>query len=279
MDIVDYIKPSLLQKQKRRDKRLHEEVIEVGRYRGGKKDKILREKGYKKFYETNFVDSFPKNIRIAPLGEMTYFDDKLGCLKKFLMSNVGKRWDDVFSKLNSVLDVRSLQGMHIVGHIWDFVERDVEMVDGKVVQKRHHFYWKDNCSNWWQYKFYIHPETGLLCRWCPPKKVACPKKARYKKEKEKLKWQMRREQKTDKTPPKVVESPLNTEGERKQKSVRFYSADFDDDFKKVLEQELLEQYILEDNQKPKTSEERFRLLFYSKLKPQPIRQSINPIWY
>ena len=124
MGLEDMVKPSLLQRQKRRDKRLHEEVIEVGRGRGGKKFKVYREEGYKTFYAKNFVEAFPPNISITPLGSSTFFDDKLGCLKRFLMSHVGQNWDIVFSKLNNVLDGRSLQGLHIIGHIWDFVERN-----------------------------------------------------------------------------------------------------------------------------------------------------------
>ena len=266
MGLEDMVKPSLLQRQKRRDKRLHEEVIEVGRYHGGHKNKDFREEGYKMFYKKHFAESFPPNISIAPLGRSTYFDDNLGCLKKYLMSHVGQKWDNVFSKLNSTLDGQSLQGLHIIGHIWDFVKRDVEMVNGKVVRKAYvrRLWHKEDCPNHYSY-FYVHPETGILSRWCPPKKEVYPKKARYKKVKEKLKYQLRREQKTDKTPPKIIEKEQNTEGGKKTKALTFYSADFDDDFKKALEDEFLGLNTLSwearKNQKPKTSEERFRLLF------------------
>ena len=183
MGLEDMVKPSLLQRQKRRDKRLHEEVIEVGRGRGGKKFKVYREEGYKTFYAKNFVEAFPPNISITPLGSSTFFDDKLGCLKRFLMSHVGQRWDTVFSKLNSVLDTRSLQGQHIVDHLWDFVERDVEIVNGKITCKGRNrtFEWRETRPNKYPYYFYVHPETGILCRFFPPKKEICPKKARYKK--------------------------------------------------------------------------------------------------
>ena len=274
MGLEDMVKPSLLQRQKRRDKRLHEEVIEVGRYHGGHKNKDFREEGYKMFYKKHFTESFPPNISIAPLGRSTYFDDNLGCLKKYLMSHVGQKWDNVFSRLNSVLDGQSLQGLHIIGHIWDFVERDVEMVNGKVVCKglNRTAGWRDKFPNKYVYSFYVHPETGILCRWYPPKKEVYPKKARYKKAKEKLKYQLRREQKTDKTPPKVVEKKRSviarneaTEGGKKSKAPTFYSADYDDDFKKALDDDFFGLYVLDyeavRNQKPKTSEERFRLLF------------------
>ena len=111
------VKPSLLQRQKRRDKRMDEEVIEVGRYQGGKKGKILRERGYKSFYEKNFPDSYPVNVSITPRGRMTHFDDNLGLLKKYLMTHVGQKWDDVFAELNAKLDSRSVQGQHIIGQI------------------------------------------------------------------------------------------------------------------------------------------------------------------
>jgi hypothetical protein len=290
MGLEELIKPSRLQKQKRRDKRLHEEVIEVGRYNGGKKGKAWREQGYQKFYEKNFPDSYPTNVRIAPKGRSTYFDDKLGLLKKFLMSHVGQKWDKVFSELNAVLDNRSLQGMHIIGHIWDFVEHDVEIRDGKVVRKIEARYWRrqfEDCR--YQNYFFVHPETGILTRWCAPHRQKPAKKARFKKEKEKQKWQKRAETKTDKTPPRAVskrpntvqrassegadKTPLREEGNTRYKQP-FFSAQYDADFENYWFDEWLKaEEQAAKTTKPKLDKE-LRLIFF-----QNKKTAINPKAY
>ncbi len=273
MDITDMVKPSLIQRQKRRDKRMHEEVIEVGRIHGGKKGKILREQGYKAFYAKNFPDSYPVNVSIAPKGSSTYFDDNLGLLKKFLMTKVGQKWDEVFAELNGKLDSRSLQGLHIIGHVFDFVEIHVKIQDGYFIRQSNwgHIYIYDPKTDTNEYRsryFYVHPETGILTRWREPKKIACPKKARFKKEKEKRKWKMRAEKKTDKTPPNVfgikkeethknrwwrkatpppiVEEPVKSEKEKRSE--------------KWFNEHQAELNMLE-NQKPKIAEKQLRLLF------------------
>jgi hypothetical protein len=293
MDLTDMVKPSLWQRQKRRDKRMDEEVIEVGRYQGGKKGKILREQGYKAFYLKNFAEQYPPNVSITPCGRSTHFDDNLGLLKKFLMTHVGQKWDDVFAKLNARLDNRSVQGQHIIGHIFDFVELDVKVENGKVVRKiEKRYIWRTECHT--EHSFYVHPETGILCRWCPPKKEQCPKKARFKKEKEKRKWQIRAAQKTDKTPPKVVEIKQNAVESamgakttwwrlsHRPKSVADVSIEPPRTDKQIRSEKWFNEHRVELNaihqQKPKHVES-LRLLFFLKFKAQAVCQCINPVGY
>ena len=54
MDFTDYLKPSKLNRQKRRDKRLHEELIECRRYGGGDKNKKWREAGRRRRLQNLF---------------------------------------------------------------------------------------------------------------------------------------------------------------------------------------------------------------------------------
>jgi hypothetical protein len=84
-----------------------------------------------------------------------YFSDHLGPLRRYLYSQVGRRWDDVYSNLCQRLNTQTLAGQHVLSHVWGFVERHVEIVDGKP-------YRKDRC--WSPRYLYVHPDTGLLCQ-------------------------------------------------------------------------------------------------------------------
>lgn len=93
--------------------------------------------------------------------------DCLNPLKGFLRKSVGRKWDDVYSELCQSLDRRSVSGLHVFTHLWQYVEKNTLMVDGKV-----HYYTSGYARGGYtapieeSYRFeqfYIHPETGLLC--------------------------------------------------------------------------------------------------------------------
>lgn len=93
--------------------------------------------------------------------------DVLNPLKGFLRKNVGRKWDDVYSELCQGLDRRSVSGLHVFTHLWQYVEKKTLMVNGKV-----HYYthagrglnYTAPIEDGYRFEqFYIHPETGLLC--------------------------------------------------------------------------------------------------------------------
>jgi hypothetical protein len=80
-------------------------------------------------------DSAIKMQTIRPKGPFIRkeFGENLSPLKRFLRSNVGKKWDDVFSELSKRMDIRGAVSGHIFDHIFHYV--DIEAVkdeDGNV---------------------------------------------------------------------------------------------------------------------------------------------------
>ncbi|MBE9137681.1 hypothetical protein IQ254_10720 [Nodosilinea sp. LEGE 07088] len=99
---------------------------------------------------------------IKPWQKTKYFSDHLGPLRRWLRSQVGQPWNAVYSKLCRRLDTSTLAGQHILSHVWDYVERYVEMIDGVLYCKPEWGGFKPLESHY-RDRFYVHPETGLLC--------------------------------------------------------------------------------------------------------------------
>lgn len=94
-----------------------------------------------------------------------HFSDHLGPLRRYLYSHVGEPWNDVYSDLCQRLTTQTLSGQHILSHVWFFVERYVEMVDGLPYHKASSRWgrWVDRPLGYWRTELYVHPDTGLLC--------------------------------------------------------------------------------------------------------------------
>jgi hypothetical protein len=91
-----------------------------------------------------------------------YLSDHLGPLRRFLRSKVGQPWDDVYSELCQRLNRNTIAGKHVIDHLWDYVERHVEIIDGIPYSKP---YWisQTQLTHSYRDKFYVHPSTGILC--------------------------------------------------------------------------------------------------------------------
>ena len=99
--------------------------------------------------------------RITPTGDYNWKEltDVLSPLHGYLRKNVGRPWDDVYSELCEGLDRRSVSGLHVFTHLWQFVDKHTVMCnDGKV-------------RAWASFggylslpdDYYVHPYTGILC--------------------------------------------------------------------------------------------------------------------
>jgi hypothetical protein len=85
------------------------------------------------------------------------FSDKLGPLRRFLRSQVGRPWNAVWSEITQTLDSRSLTGQHIFDHIsWEVEQHAWLGNDRRVYRKR----------QWGAVEpvegLYVHPVTRLL---------------------------------------------------------------------------------------------------------------------
>ncbi|CAD5958311.1 hypothetical protein PCC9214_03014 [Planktothrix tepida] len=147
--------------------RLSEVVIE--RPRGGMRISLKKLKGFKKqlykLTEEASQDGLLSPYLIKPRNKSKHLSDQLGPLRRFLRSHVGQPWNEVYSKLCQQLDTKTMAGQHVLTHLWEFVERHVELIDGIPYSKRTHrrFSIPHRLDSHYTDKFYVHPETGILC--------------------------------------------------------------------------------------------------------------------
>lgn len=144
--------------------RLSEIVIE--RPRGGRRISLKKLTGFKKqlhkITEEATEDGLFNPYLIKPTNKSKYLSDHLGPLRRLLRSKVGQPWNDVYSELCKRLDPSTMAGQHVIGHLWDYVERHVEIIDGKLYSKRYRWN-RTDLDGSYRDRFYIHPETGILC--------------------------------------------------------------------------------------------------------------------
>jgi hypothetical protein len=110
-------------------------------------------------------DQLPKHEGMRrPHTNRKWFGEHLGPLKRWLRSNNGRLWNDVFSEACRVIKPDNVVRLHIRTHMLQYVERNTFMCKGEVWCFQHsgavpvrtlrgHTVWP---------KFYVHPETGIL---------------------------------------------------------------------------------------------------------------------
>jgi hypothetical protein len=151
--------------------RLGEIVIE--RPRNGMRISLKKLKGFKKqlnqITEEASQDGLLSPYLIKPRNKSKYLSDHLGPLRRYLRSQVGKPWNEIYSQLCRRLDSSTMAGQHVLSHVWDYVERHVELIDGIPYSKPHR-HRRIQLSSHYRDQFYVHPETGILC--------ACKKSSR-----------------------------------------------------------------------------------------------------
>ncbi|MCU0544706.1 MAG: hypothetical protein MUE44_21485 [Oscillatoriaceae cyanobacterium Prado104] len=138
--------------------------IIIERPRGGWRSSLKKVTGNKKYLEeiTDIArtDGLLTPYLIKPRNKTKWFSDCLGPLKRWLLSHAGQHWDDVYSKLGTILDTTTLSGQHILSHLWQYVERNVELIDGVPYRKSCSYPYPIGGS---YDRLYVHPETGILC--------------------------------------------------------------------------------------------------------------------
>lgn len=144
--------------------RLREIVIE--RPRGGMRISLKKLKGYKKQLEKLTKEATEDGLLspylIKARNKSKYLSDHLGPLRRFLRSHLGQPWNDVYSQLCQQLDSSTMAGQHVLSHVWDYVERYVELIDG-IPHRKHHGRGFRSLATCYHEQFYVHPETGILC--------------------------------------------------------------------------------------------------------------------
>jgi len=155
--------------------RLSEIVIE--RPRGGMRKNSSRLKGVRRMLDRLTIEARDEGLLspylIKVRQKTKYFSDHLNPLRQYLRSKVGQHWDEVYSELCQDLDISTLSGQHILSHLWQYVERYVEIIDGKPCRKPYDRFSYRSFGSYYN-QFYIHPETGILCEAVRSPKVIPP---------------------------------------------------------------------------------------------------------
>lgn len=106
-----------------------------------------------------------------PYTDRKHFTDLLGPLRRWLRSQVGRPWNDVYSEACAVIKPDSVVRAHIKTHLLEFVQRQTFMQAGEVWCFKS---WGRDCeqpvkraASPWN-PFFVHPVTGRLCEVPPP---------------------------------------------------------------------------------------------------------------
>lgn len=122
-------------------------------------------KGYNRRWQYCDLDEQPKKEKIRQKWEDGYekqFTDLIGPLYGYLRKNVGCHWDDVYSEICEQLPSNSIQGIHIRQHVEWAVEKNVAIINGVACHGEGRTYGMPLASN--KDTFYVHPDTGILCK-------------------------------------------------------------------------------------------------------------------
>jgi hypothetical protein len=145
--------------------RLGEVVIE--RPRGGMRISLKKITGYKKalqkITDEAITDGLLSPYLVKTRRRTKYFSDNLGPLRRWLRSHEGEPWDAVYREICQLIETQTLCGQHLLSHVWGFVEKDVEIIDGVPCYKDRRFHFRGNQLGSYREQLYIHPETKILC--------------------------------------------------------------------------------------------------------------------
>lgn len=88
-----------------------------------------------------------------------WLNENLAPLVRFLRSRVGRLWNDVHSEIMEHVSFDNAVQQHIMQHLWDYVERHVNIIDGKPVPRIRRGYSGDDEL---RSMFFVDPRDGIL---------------------------------------------------------------------------------------------------------------------
>ncbi len=121
---------------------------------------------------------------LEPIGSRKGFRSrrqKYGVLRKYVASQVGRLWTDVYSEVCKQMDARNPAQKEIREGIKRYVDEDVVVIDGVP---------HDRTRNWRVQGVWVHPDTGILMP--PPVKprfVPTPEQLAERKRRKRANWQ------------------------------------------------------------------------------------------
>jgi hypothetical protein len=135
-----------------------------------------RKKGYRKYVQKTGVDNLP--VREPMLGRWhgrgRWLNEHLGPMERFLRSRVGRPWNKVHQELCEHVSFDNSVQKHVLTHIFDFVQRHVELRGSQVV----------GADGWRRGRalspgtMYVCPQSGLLKVVRKSKHIPAPQRLR-----------------------------------------------------------------------------------------------------
>lgn len=89
------------------------------------------------------------------------FGDHVQPLRRYVLSCVGRKWDDVYSEIRKQIPKGTVVNDHVYTHLFQYVALNVRMIDGKPHESED----KSRFGLMPVYQdTYVDPNTGLLCK-------------------------------------------------------------------------------------------------------------------
>ena len=82
-------------------------------------------------------------------------NENLAPLKRYLMAQVGRPWNKVYSEICRTIDTRSAIGLHVLQHVEDFIAVDTYIENGQVFERNRRWFMRSR-------GLYVHPVTGII---------------------------------------------------------------------------------------------------------------------
>jgi hypothetical protein len=118
-------------------------------------------KGYcqrlRKLFATPDGPPSREGIKTRYGGQLKWLNENLGPLRRYIESQVGRPWNKVHAEICANIDAGNNVQSHILVHLYQYVERHVELIAG-VPHPAAGGHWRQ--GNW-----YVCPKSGLLLRW------------------------------------------------------------------------------------------------------------------
>jgi hypothetical protein len=160
---------------------MHKVIVERPRRAWDPQNRTVRaDRRARRDLDIEGLDALPHRGPIEPdRGSRKWLNENLAPLLRFLRRRVGRPWDAVYGELRAHLAPKNAVQMHVIQHLFQYVDRNVVVVDGQICSSRPYFWLSGAPRPLYDdgRTFYVCPETGRLCRpkARPPWRVRTPK--------------------------------------------------------------------------------------------------------
>jgi hypothetical protein len=123
-------------------------------------------KGYQRRQRRYGEDGPPcrEGIQDRWQGHTKELNEHLGPLRRYLDSQVGRPWDNVYSEICAHIDRSSAVQDHVRDHVEQYVARNVLLIDGVPCNGEGGWNYGKPLGHLGWRPWYVCPRTGLLCR-------------------------------------------------------------------------------------------------------------------